>query len=122
MLPSLEDLSSCYKIALESKDPDLEKPAQNRMKTLAESFPSLQNGYEFRRNYPTSSYEKPVLVRMNKLASQTLHQGKLYQAIGEYQKALDQYNQILRYCSDMPVADEVKETIVDFQELQSNKG
>ncbi|MCI0617241.1 hypothetical protein L0244_30055, partial [bacterium] len=55
-----------------------------------------------------------------KLASETLHQAKLYQAVGEYQKALDHYNQILRYCSDLPVADQVKETMIDFQELQSS--
>ena len=59
---------------------------------------------------------------MTKLASETLHKAKLYQAVGEYQKALDHYNEILRYCSDLPIADQVKDKIIDFQELPSIKG
>jgi predicted Zn-dependent protease len=118
MLPILEDLTACYRVAQQTThDQEVERIAHDRMEMIAESFTSLQNGYEFRRSYPSSSYEKPILVRMNKLATETLQQGKLYQAIGEYQKALDQYNKILRYCSDLPVADQVKDTIVDFREL-----
>jgi len=121
MLPGLEDLSACYRASLQSKDPELQAAAKEQLKTAAQSFKSLQNGYEFRRSHPGSDYEKPVLARLAKLADETLHQGRLYQAIGEYQKALDQYNLILRYCSDLPVADQVRDTIVDFQELQSVK-
>lgn len=121
MIPTLDDLSACYKVSLLSTDPELQTAAKERMKTTTQAFKSLQNGYEFRRSHPGSDYEKPVLTRMSKLADETLHQGRLYQAIGEYQKALDQYNLILRYCSDLPVADQVRDTIVNFQELQAVK-
>lgn len=121
MIPTLDDLSACYKVSLLSTDPELQTAAKDRMKTAAQSFKSLQNGYEFRRSHPGSDYEKPVLARMSVLADESLHQGRLYQAIGEYQKALDQYNLILRYCSDLPVADQVRDTIVDFQELKAVK-
>ncbi|HSE40265.1 MAG TPA: M48 family metalloprotease [Acidobacteriota bacterium] len=121
MIPSLDDLSACYKIAQDSKDQTLQRASDERMKELADSFTKLENGYEFRRKYPTSAFEKPVREQMTKLASDTLHQAKLYQAVGEYQKALDHYNQILRFCSDLPVADQVKDTMIDFQEVQSLK-
>jgi tetratricopeptide (TPR) repeat protein len=121
MIPSLDDLSACYKIAQESKDQTLQLASDERMKELAASFTKLENGYEFRRKYPTSAFEKPVREQMTKLAADTLHQAKLYQAVGEYQKALDHYNQILRFCSDLPVADQVKDTVIDFQEVQSLK-
>jgi len=120
-LPNLDDLATCYKISQQTKDVDLINASDARTKTLAESFNDLKVGYEFRRNYPRSPYDKVVLAQMNKLASDTMHQAKLYQAIGEYQKALDGYNKILRYCADLPIADEVKSTIVDFQAAQSNK-
>lgn len=120
MIPSLGDLSACYAIAEKTKDPELKLASNTRMKTLAETFTKLENGYEFRRKYPTSEFEKPVRDHLTKLASETLHQAKLYQAVGEYQKALDHYNEILRYCSDLPVADQVKETMIDFQEVQSS--
>ena len=122
MIPSLKDLSSCYKIQADADDEALKNASADRMKVLAQSFDSLQNGYEFRRNYPTSNFEEPVRTQMTKLASDTLHQAKLYQALGQFQKALDHYNQILRYCSDLPVADQVKDSIVDFQELSAVKG
>ncbi len=121
MIPTLDDLSACYKGSLLSTDPELQTASKERMQTASQSFKSLQNGYEFRRSHPGSDYEKPVLTRMSKLADETLHQGRLYQAIGEYQKALDQYNLILRYCSDLPVADQVRDTIVSFQELKTVK-
>jgi Zn-dependent protease with chaperone function/tetratricopeptide (TPR) repeat protein len=120
MIPSLDDLSACYKIAEKTNDSDLKLASNTRMKSLSGTFTQLENGYEFRRQYPTSEFEKPVRDQLIKLASETLHQAKLYQAVGEYQKALDHYNQILRYCSDLPVADQVKETMIDFQELQSS--
>jgi Zn-dependent protease with chaperone function len=120
MIPSLDDLSACYEIAEKTKDPVLKSASDIRMKSLAQTYTKLENGYEFRRKYPTSEFEKPVRDHLTKLASETLHQAKLYQAVGEYQKALDHYNQILRYCSDLPVADQVKETMIDFQEVQSS--
>jgi predicted Zn-dependent protease len=121
MTSSLQELSSCYKIMQQASDPKLKQASEERMKTITAKFDSLQNGYEFRRNYPTSTYEKPVRAQMTKLAGETLNQAKLYQAVGEYQKALDHYNEILRYCSDLPVADQVKDSIVDFQELEAVK-
>jgi Zn-dependent protease with chaperone function/tetratricopeptide (TPR) repeat protein len=120
MVPALDDLSACYQIAEKTKDSDLKIASNTRMKSLAGSYTKLENGYDFRRKYPSSEFEKPVRDHLVKLASETLHQAKLYQAVGEYQKALDHYNQILRYCSDLPVADEVKETMIDFQEVQSS--
>jgi hypothetical protein len=92
-----------------------------RMKDIAGSFKTLQGGYEFRRNYPGTDFDQAVLQQMNELAKNALHQGKLYQAVGEYQKALDQYSMILRYGSDLPVADQVRDTLVDFQELHAVK-
>lgn len=118
----LDDMASCYKVSQHSQDPQLIAASEERMKVLSETFSSLQVGYEFRRSYHSSVYEKPVRDRMTKLASETLHKAKLYQAVGEYQKALDHYNEILRYCSDLPIADQVKDTIIDFQELPSIKG
>jgi len=118
LIPNLDDLSACYKLATQTKNPALQTLAKERMVTLAAGFESLENGYEFRRSYPGSQFDKPVIVHMTKLASNTLNQSKLYQAVGEYQKALDGYNKILRFCSDLPIADQVKDTIVDFQELQ----
>ncbi|MCI0614979.1 M48 family metallopeptidase, partial [bacterium] len=97
MIPSLDDLSACFKIAEKTKDSDLKLASNTRMKSLSGTFTKLENGYEFRRQYPTSEFEKPVRDQLIKLASETLHQAKLYQAVGEYQKALDHYNQILRY-------------------------
>jgi predicted Zn-dependent protease len=120
MTPSLDDLSACYEIAEKTKDSDLKIASKNRMKSLSGTYSKLENGYEFRRKYPSSEFERPVRDHLVQLASDTLHQAKLYQAVGEYQKALDHYNQILRYCSDLPVADQVKETMIDFQELQSS--
>jgi len=120
MVPALDDLSACYEIAEKTKDSDLKMASNTRMKSLAGTYTKLENGYEFRRKYPGSEFERPVRDHLVKLASETLHQAKLYQAVGEYQKALDHYNQILRYCSDLPVADEVKETMIDFQEVQSS--
>lgn len=121
MVSNLGDLTACFKIATQTGNPELALSAQARMKTLSVSFDTMKNGYEFRRSFPGSTFEKPVLDRLNNLASDAVHQGKLYQAIGEYQKALDQYNLVLKYCSDMPIADQVKDTVVDFEELTSNK-
>jgi predicted Zn-dependent protease len=121
-LKGIEDLSACYKVSQESKDPQLIAASEERMKTLSVTFSSLKIGYEFRRAYHSSAYEKPVRERMTKLGDETLHKAKLYQAVGEYQKALDHYNEILRYCSDLPIADQVKDSIIDFQELPSVKG
>ena len=120
MVPALDDLSACYEVAEKTKDPDLKLASNTRMKSLVGTYTKLENGYEFRRKYPASEFEKPVRDHLVKLASETLHQAKLYQAVGEYQKALDHYNQILRYCSDLPVADQVKETMIDFEAVQSS--
>jgi Zn-dependent protease with chaperone function len=119
MVPTIDDLTATYKVAENTKDTVLQRASAERMKELSESFTKLQNGYEFRRKYPTSEFEKPVREQMTKLASNTLHQAKLYKAVGEYQKALDHYNQILRYCSDLPIADQVKDSMIDFQEVHS---
>lgn len=121
MVSNLTDLTACYRIATNNVDPALAAAATSRMKSLTGSFVSLQNGYDFRRAYPGSDYEKTVTDRMSSLATDVVHQGKLYQAIGEYQKALDEYNQVLRYCSDLPVADQVKDQVIDFQEITSDK-
>src|SRR5262249_29438818 len=94
-MPTMQDLASCYNISMQANDPQLKKMAQDRMKVLAGSFHSMENGYDFRRKFPSSAYESVVLAHMNQLAQETLNQAKLYQAIGEYQKALDEYNQIL---------------------------
>jgi predicted Zn-dependent protease len=122
LIPRLEDLASSHKLASQTKDPAIAKLASERMQAVASSFKSLQNGYEFRRSYPGSQLDKAVVQRMNQLAEDVLKQGKLYQAVGEYQKALDQYSMILRYGSDLPVADQVRDTLVDFQELKAVKG
>ncbi len=119
LIPRLEDLSACYRLATLTKDPAIQAPASERMKALVSSFKSLQNGHDFRRAYPGNSFDKPVLDQMNQLARNALNQGKLYQAVGEYQKALDQYSMILRYGPDLPVADQVRDTLIDFQELNS---
>jgi predicted Zn-dependent protease len=121
-VPTLEDLSACYKVSIQTKDPQLIAASEARMKSLSETFSSLQIGYEFRRSYHSSPYEKSVRDHMTKLADDTLHKAKLYQAVGEYQKALDHYNEILRYCSDLPIADQVKDSIIDFQQLSAVKG
>jgi predicted Zn-dependent protease len=120
LIPRLEDLSATYRL-VSTKDESISKPAAERMKELSASFKTLQNGYEFRRKYPRTEFDKPVVTQMSQLAENALHQGKLYQAVGEYQKALDQYGLILRYGSDLPVADQVRDTIVDIQELSSVK-
>jgi len=121
LIPRLEDLSATYKLAAQTQEAGISKPAMERMRELASTFKTLQNGYEFRRGYPGTDFDKPVIEQMNQLAENALHQGKLYQAVGEYQKALDQYSMILRYGSDLPVADQVRDTIVDIQELSSVK-
>jgi len=121
LIPRLDDLKATYKLVVQKKETGISKPATERMKELASTFKTLQNGYEFRRSYPSTDFDKPVVDHMNQLAQTALHQGKLYQAVGEYQKALDQYSLILRYGSDLPVADQVRDTIVDIQELSSVK-
>ncbi|MCI0411946.1 M48 family metalloprotease [bacterium] len=122
LIPRLEDLASSHKLSTQTKDAAIAKLASERMKSIASSFKTLQNGYEFRRSFPGSQLDKEVVKRMNVLAEDALKQGKLYQAVGEYQKALDQYSMILRYGSDLPVADQVRDTLVDFQELKSVRG
>ena len=119
LIPRLEDLAASYKLATQKQDPEIAKTASDRMIVIAASFKTLQNGFEFRRSYPTSDYDEEVVKRMNELAQQALKQGKLYQAVGEYQKALDQYGMILRYGSDLPVADQVRDTLVQFEELNT---
>ena len=122
LIPRLEDLTAAYKLATQDYDAAIAQAASERLKSVANSFKNLQNGYEFRRSYPATDYDKAVVVRMNQLAEEALRQGKLYQAVGEYQKALDQYGLILRYGSDLPIAEQVRDTIVDFQELSSVRG
>lgn len=122
LVPGLDNLIACYRIGEQKNDTELSALAIDRMKQLSASFTSLQDGYEFRRKYPGNSYEEPVLSQMTKLAEDVLHQAKLYQAIGEYQKALDNYNKILRYCADLPIADQVKDSMVDFEALNSSQG
>ena len=60
MIPSLDDLSACYKITEKTKDSDLKLASNTRMKSLSGTFTMLENGYEFRRQYPTSEFERPV--------------------------------------------------------------
>ena len=122
LIPRLEDLASAYKLATQMQDPEIAKGASERMKIISGTFKTLQNGFEFRRGFPTNEYDKSVIERMNQLAQEALKQGKLYQAVGEYQKALDQYGMILRYGSDLPVAEQVRDTIIQFQELNSASG
>ncbi len=122
LIPRLEDLASSHKLATQTKDATIANLSSERMRAIASTFKSLQNGYEFRRSFPGSQLDKDVAKRMNQLALDALKQGKLYQAVGEYQKALDQYSMILRYGSDLPVADQVRDTLVDFQELKAVKG
>jgi len=120
LIPRMEDLSATYRLA-QTKDNAISKPAIERMKELTANFKTLQNGYEFRRSFPGTEFDKPVIDQMTELAQNALHQGKMYQAVGDYQKALDQYSMILRYGSDLPVADQVRDTIVDIEELSSVK-
>lgn len=119
IIPLLEDLLASYKLATQKSDTEIARAASERMKVIAGSFKTLQNGFEFRRSFPASNYDPEVVARMNELAEQALKQGKLYQAVGEYQKALDQYGMILRYGSDLPVAEQVRDTLVQFEELNT---
>jgi predicted Zn-dependent protease len=122
MIPAVDDLASVYQLSTQTQDKQIAKAAADRMNAVTESFESLQNGFEFRRNYPSTPHDARVVARMNELAEKALKQGKLYQAVGEYQKALDQYAMILRYGSDLPIADQVRDTLVQFQELNSASG
>jgi predicted Zn-dependent protease len=119
LIPVVEDLAASYRLVTQKQDPEIARAAGERMKVIAASFKTLQNGFEFRRSFPASAYDQEVVKRMNELAQQALKQGKLYQAVGEYQKALDQYGMILRYGSDLPVADQVRDTLVQFDELNT---
>src|SRR5262249_34948792 len=49
VVSNITDLSSCYKVAVDSKNTDLAKAADSRMKSLSSSFDSMKNGYDFRR-------------------------------------------------------------------------
>ena len=119
LIPRLEDLAASYKLSTQKQDVVIAKTASDRMRIISTTFKTLQNGFEFRRNFPATEFDKPVVQRMNQIAEDVLKQGKLYQAVGEYQKALDQYGMILRYGSDLPVADQVRDTLIQFQELNS---
>ncbi len=121
MVSNLGDLTACFKIASQTLNPELADAAQKRMKTLVGSFATMQNGYEFRRSFPGSTFEKPVVDRLTNLASDAVRQGKLYQAIGNTRRPWTSTTSaqiLLRHADRRPGQGQ---TVVDFEELTSNK-
>lgn len=108
----LEQLGALQQLADQRDDVELRRLANERLDQLAGTYQSLDNGSEYLKQFPTTTYASRVNERLDQLANEMLGELLLYQAVGDTVKALERIRQILTYAPLSPAADRLRERAV----------
>ena len=108
----LEQLGALQQLADQHDDLELQRLAEARLDELAGTYQRLDNGSEYLRRFPSTTYSRRVSERLDQLANEMLGELLLYQAVGENVKALDNIHQILTHAPLSPAADRLRQRAV----------
>lgn len=108
----LDQLTALQRLALQRRDEDLGRLAEERLAERVTDFDDVDNGAGYLDNYPDGPHAEAVTARMNVLADKLYAEVVLYQAIGDHGKAVERINKILTYAPLSNAADLLRDRAV----------
>ncbi len=97
-------LESCYEILQAPPDPATAELAAARMETLLVELDDLEAGARFLRRWSEAPQAARVLARVEELAAAEVRFGRVFEAGGKPQRALDIYNRVVLLVPDSQAA------------------
>jgi hypothetical protein len=110
--PALDELSALAELALQERDPQLQKLAAERLEKKASTYADIADGAEYVKRFPDGPHVQTVATRLNLLADNLYGEVVLYQSIGDQLKAMDRIQRILTHAPASPAAGKLLEKIV----------
>ncbi len=108
----LDRLGALQQLADQPDDAELRRLAETRLDELSSDYKSLDNGAEYLKQFPHTTYSSRVSERLDQLANEMLGELLLYQAVGDNVKALERIRQILTYAPLSPAAERLRQGAV----------
>jgi Zn-dependent protease with chaperone function len=108
----LDRLGALQQLADQQDDAELRRLAEERLDSLAGQYKSLDNGAEYLKRFPRTTYSPRINERLDQLANEMLGELILYQAVGDNVKALERIRQILMYAPLSPAAERLRQGAV----------
>ncbi|HEY9420998.1 MAG TPA: M48 family metalloprotease [Thermoanaerobaculia bacterium] len=112
LAPNLNELAALQQMAVQDKDPDLKRLANDRLSAVVKTYDDVGNGAEYLRRYPEGVYVVPVIERLNVLADNLYGEVVLYQSVGDSVKAMERINKILTHAPLSPAAEKLRDRAV----------
>lgn len=112
LAPNLEELAALQQLALQERDAEIKKIADERLATMIKSYGDVTNGAEYLRRYPEGPHVPQVITRLNTLADNLYAEVVLYQGVGDAVKAMDRMNKILTHAPLSPAAEKLRDQAV----------
>jgi len=118
---SVKKLQTCHSVLTTILDPAVTPAARQQMEMLSFSYDSLKDGAHFLDDVEDSPYEETIRSRLNELAWNAYQKGGIYEKVGDPQKALDIFNDILLYAPESEAALRIRESIMK-DSMSSDQG
>ena len=112
LAPELDSLAALQGLALQERDPELARLAEQRLSEKVARFDDVDNGADYLDRFPDGPHVEGVGERMNLLADKLYAEVLLYQAIGDHGKAIERINKILTYAPLSPAAELLRDRAV----------
>ncbi len=109
LAPDVKALAALQEMALQERDADLKKVAQDRLSKQASVYDDVVNGSEYLKKYPEGPFVGAVLERLNKLADNLYGEVVLYQSMGDSVRAMERINKILTHAPLSPAAGKLRD-------------
>jgi predicted Zn-dependent protease len=114
---TVTDPVSCYAIIDAPPDSAIAELARARMDTLTAELDDLETGGRFLKRWKDTPYTEEVRARVEELAWAEERFGRVFEAGGKPQRALDIYNRVVLLAPDSEAAAEALRGIRRIQEL-----
>lgn len=112
LAPNLKELAALQQMAVQDKDSELKRLANDRLAAIAKTYDDVGNGAEYLRRFPEGPYVVPVIERLNVLADNLYGEVVLYQSVGDSVKAMERINKILTHAPLSPAAEKLRDRAV----------
>lgn len=109
LAPVLTRLGSLQHLALQQRDPELGRRAEERLDKLANSFDDITSGSEYLERFPDGPHAFEIEERLNQLADLLYKEMLTYQDLGDPAKAIARANLILVHAPLSPSARKISD-------------
>jgi Zn-dependent protease with chaperone function/tetratricopeptide (TPR) repeat protein len=113
-------LASCYEIIVIDRETGVDQAtresAMQRLEELVDDLDDLEAGARFLRRWPDTAYDETVRARIESLAGDEVRFGRVYEAGGKPQQALDIYNRVVLLAPDSEAAERALRGIERIQQ------